>query len=115
MELISTGIFINAVKVGPDVRVGDIDLSHIFNHDETPQFINYGVDRIPSGLEYAGCGEACKLLKKENRESVTIHPMVPLQVQLLLYLFMYYTAFAINMHAVKRKANMTHFKLILYR
>ena len=76
MELISTGIFINAVKVGPDVRVGDIDLSHIFNHDETPQFINYGVDRIPSGLVYAGCGEACKLLKKENRESVTIHPMV---------------------------------------
>ena len=76
MELISTGIFINAVKVGPNVRVGDIDLSHIFKHDETPQFINYGVDRIPSGLVYAGCGEACKLLKKENRESVTIHPMV---------------------------------------
>ena len=76
MELISTGIFINAVKVGPGVWVGDIDLSRIFNHDETPQFINYGVDGIPNGLVYAGRGEACKRLEKENRESVTIHPLV---------------------------------------
>ena len=75
MELILTGIFINAVKVGPGVWVGDIDLSRIFNH-KTPQFINYGVDGIPNGLVYAGRGEACKLLQKENRESVTIRPLV---------------------------------------
>ena len=76
MELISTGIFINAVKVGPGVWVGDIDLSRIFNHDETPQFINYGVDGVPNGFVCAGRGEACKRLQKENRESVTIHPLV---------------------------------------
>ena len=76
MELISTGIFINAVKVGPGVWVRDIDLSRIFNHDETIQFINYGVDGIPNGLVYAGRGEACKLLQKENSESVTIHALV---------------------------------------
>ena len=92
MELISTGIFINAVKVGPGVRVGDIDLSRIFNHDETPQFINYGVDGIPNGLVYAGRGEACKLLQKENRESVTIHPLVPFAgtgVIIFVYVLLY--------------------------
>ena len=53
LELISTGIFTSAVKVGPGVWEGDIDLSRIFNHDETPQFINYGVDGTPNGLVYA--------------------------------------------------------------
>jgi hypothetical protein len=64
------------VKVGPGVWEGDIDLKHIFNHDETPQFINYGVDGTPNGLVYAGRGKTCKLVQWENRECVTIHPLV---------------------------------------
>ena len=106
MELISTGIFSNAVKVGPGVWVGDIDLRRIFNHDETPQFINYGVDGIPNGLVYAGRGEACKLLQKENRESVTIHPLVSFAGTAAIisaYVLLYSIS---NKHA---------FKLILYR
>ena len=75
-ELICTGIFTNAVKVAPGIWEGNIDLSRIFNHDETPQFINYGVDGTPNGLVYAGRGETCKLVLQENRESVTVHPLV---------------------------------------
>ena len=48
----------------------------IFNHDETPQFINYGVDGTPNGLVYAGRGDACQKMIRENRECVTIHPFV---------------------------------------
>lgn len=75
-ELISSGIFTNTVKVQPGVWEGDIVLSCIFNHDETPQFINYGVDGTPTGLVYAGRGDTCKIVQQENRESVTIHPLV---------------------------------------
>ena len=57
---------------------GDIDTSRVFNHDETPQFINYGVDGTPSGLAYAARGESCKKMIRENRESVTICLVVSL-------------------------------------
>ena len=32
----------------------------IFNHDEMPQFLNYGVDETPSGLAYVSHGKSCK-------------------------------------------------------
>ena len=48
----------------------------ICNHDETPQFVNYGVDSTPSGLIYAGKGEGCQKIIWENRECVTVHPFV---------------------------------------
>lgn len=48
----------------------------MFNHDETPQFINYGIDGTPNGLVYAGRGESCKKMIRENRECVTINPVV---------------------------------------
>ena len=48
----------------------------MFNHDETPQFINYEVD--VSGLAYAALDESCKKMIRENRESVTICPVVSL-------------------------------------
>ena len=41
-----------------------------------PQFINYGVDGTPNGLVYAGRGESCQKMIRENRECVTIHPFV---------------------------------------
>ena len=75
-ELQEAGIFTNAMKVKPGIWTGDIDTSRIFNHDETPQFVNYGVDGTPSGLVFAGKGEACKKLQNENRESITIQPFV---------------------------------------
>ena len=50
----------------------------IFNNDETPQFVNYGVDGTAAGLVYAGKGEQCLKMQKENRECVTIHPFVSL-------------------------------------
>ena len=75
-ELIEVGIFTNAVQEERGVWTGNIDTERIFNHDETPQFINYGVDGTPNGLVYAGRGDSCNKLTKENRESVTIHPVV---------------------------------------
>ena len=41
-----------------------------------PQFINYGVESTPNGLVYAGRGESCQKMIRENRECVTIHPFV---------------------------------------
>ena len=38
----------------------------INNHDETPPFVNYGSDGIPQGLVYAGCGDACQKMIREN-------------------------------------------------
>ena len=42
-ELISAGIFENAVRHDAGVWRGNIDTSRIIEHDETPQFINYGI------------------------------------------------------------------------
>ena len=40
-ELQSAGIFTNAKQLAPGAWEGDIDTTRIFNHDETPQFVNY--------------------------------------------------------------------------
>ena len=56
-ELIKTGIFTDATKDEDGVWRGTIDTSRILNHDETPQFINYGVDGTPKGIVYAAKGE----------------------------------------------------------
>ena len=77
-ELIDTGIFINAKQIQPGMWTGKIDTTREHNHDETPQFINYGVDGTPNGLVYAGRGESCKKMMRENRECVTINPVVSL-------------------------------------
>ena len=52
--------------------------TRVYNHDETPQFINYGVDGTPNGLVFAGGRESCKKMMRENRECVTINPVVSL-------------------------------------
>jgi hypothetical protein len=75
-ELIDAGIMTNAVQDDTGIWRGDIDTSRIFNCDETPQFINYGVDGTCTGLVYAGRGDACQKMIRENRECVTIMPFV---------------------------------------
>ena len=75
-ELISAGIFTNSKKIHPGKWTGHIDMSRVFNHDETPQMINYGVDGTASGKVFGSTGESCQRLTKENRECPTIHPMV---------------------------------------
>ena len=47
--------------------------SRIFNHDETSQLVNYGVDGIQDGLVYCDKGEDVIKLN-ENRDCVTIMP-----------------------------------------
>ena len=75
-ELIKTNIFINAIQLETGVWQGDIDTTRVYNHDEIPQFVNYGVDGTPNGLVSAGRGESCQRMIKENRECVTVHPFV---------------------------------------
>ena len=77
-ELITCGICTEAVQKEHGVWEGSIDWSRIFNHDETPQFVNYGVDGTANGLVYSGKGELCQKMLRENRECVTIHPFVSL-------------------------------------
>ena len=77
-ELIACGIMRNYEKVKNGIWVGDIATERIFNHDETPQFINYGVDGTALDLVYAGNGERCKNMIRENRESITINLFVSL-------------------------------------
>lgn len=77
-ELIRCEIMTNYVKIDEGVWTGDIETTRIYNHDETPQFINFGVDGTPSGLVYAARGENCKKMIRENRESVTVDPFVSL-------------------------------------
>ena len=83
-ELIRNGIFTDAKKVGPSQWEGKIDTSRVINHDETPQFINYGVDGAAIGLVYVAKGEPCNKLIKENRECVTIEPFVTLAGDILM-------------------------------
>ena len=40
----------NCEKLSNGVWVGDIFTERIFNHDENPQFINYGVNHSALGL-----------------------------------------------------------------
>ena len=75
-ELIAAGIMTNEEQVESGVYKGDIDLTRVFNCDETPQFVSYGVDGTSAGLVYAAKGDSCQKMMKENRECVTIHPFV---------------------------------------
>ena len=59
-ELIFCNIFANTKKLDNGVWTGEIDTTQVFNHDETPQFVNYAVDGSASGLVYAGKGDSCK-------------------------------------------------------
>ena len=77
-ELIACGIMKNYEKVKNGIWVGHIAIERIFNHDETPQLVNYSVDGTALGLVYAGKGETCKKMIRENRESVTINRFVSL-------------------------------------
>ena len=77
-ELIGCGIFTNFENIEPGVWKGDIDTTRVFNQDETPQFKNYGVDGTSSGLAFAAKGESCKKMIRENRESVSLSPIVSL-------------------------------------
>ena len=52
-ECIACNIFTNAEQQEPGVWTGDVDLSRIENHDEMPQFINFGVDGRAHSLVYA--------------------------------------------------------------
>ena len=65
----------NYKKIKNSVWVGDIATERVFNHNETPQFFNDGVDGIANGLVYAGKGKTCKKIICEGRESITINRM----------------------------------------
>lgn len=56
--------------------VETFETTRVFKQDQTPQFVNYGVNGTPNGLYYAGCRESCQKMIRENRECVTIHPFV---------------------------------------
>ena len=75
-ELIDAGIMTNAEQAEHGVWKGNIDTGRIFNCDETPQFVSYGVDGTSAGLVYAGKGDSCQEMVRENRECVTVHPFV---------------------------------------
>nr|XP_047132414.1 uncharacterized protein LOC124811153 [Hydra vulgaris] len=83
-ELIKCEIFTNSKKLEPGVWRGDIDTKRIFIFDETPQFITYGVDGTNSGLAYVARGEPCRKIIRENRESVTICPVVSLAGEIVV-------------------------------
>ena len=83
-EFISKGIMTNYVQVKPGVWTGNIDGSRVFNRDETPQAIRYGVDGTAKNLAYCGKGESCNELIKENREFVTIEPFITLSGKVMM-------------------------------
>ena len=78
-ELIARGTMEDAVKVESGVWTGRIDARRIMNNDETPQFIDYDVDGSANNLYYAGTGDECAAAISENRECVTIHPMINME------------------------------------
>ena len=75
-ELIECNNFIDGNQLETGVWKGDIDTARIYNHDETPHLINYGVDGTPNGLVYAGRRESCQKMIRENRECVAVLPFV---------------------------------------
>ena len=75
-ELIECNIFIDANQLETGVWQGDLGATRIYNHDETPKFINYGADGTPNGLVYAGRGESCQKMIRENRECKTVNHFV---------------------------------------
>ena len=75
-ELSKAGIMTVPVKVTSGTWTGVIDPKRVFNFDETPQFIHFGTDRTVRNIHYYAKGEACTKVNKDNRECVTITPMV---------------------------------------
>ena len=73
-HLIEAGIAPDIVKEEPGVWKGSVDLSRIWAHDETPQFINYSSIGQSRKRVYAGAGHDSNKMTKQNRECVTIHP-----------------------------------------
>ena len=72
--LIKIGIAPDLVKEVPGVWNGAVDLSRIWAHDETPQFINYNASGQSKKHVYAGIGHDCNKVTKENHECVTVQP-----------------------------------------
>ena len=83
-ELIDANIFTNATMVEPGHWTGTIDGSRVFNRDETPQFLNYGIDGTSRNIFYCGKGEECKGLIAENRECVSIEPIISLNGDIVM-------------------------------
>ena len=83
-ELISKGIMVEAVQERPGVWTGRVDGSRVFNRDETPQAIRYGIDGSANNLAYCGKGSACDEAVKENREFVTIEPIISLDGEVIM-------------------------------
>ena len=73
-HLIQVGIVPDLVKVEPGVWKGHVDVSRIWAHDETPQFINFSSTGQSKKNIYAGSGQDCNIILKENRECVTVQP-----------------------------------------
>jgi len=72
--LIKIGIAPDLVKEVPGLWNGAVDLSRIWAHDETPQFINYNASGQSKKHVYAGIGHDCNKVTKENHECVTVQP-----------------------------------------
>lgn len=75
-ELMSINIMTTTGKNSEGVWEGEVDTARIFNHGEVPQFVTHGVDGGASGLVFAGRGDGYNNMITENRECITIHPMV---------------------------------------
>ena len=83
-ECVRLGIFTDYKKISSGVWSGNLDMSRLYNHDEMPQFLNYGVDGQNGGLVYCGRGDKCVKYTKENRECVTIEPFISLDGKMVV-------------------------------
>ena len=72
--LIEVGIAPDLKQKSPGIWEGEVDVSRIWAHDETPQFINFNASGQSKKKIFAGSGDDCAELAKENRESVTVQP-----------------------------------------
>lgn len=77
-ELIKNDIMTNYENLAPGEWTGDIDGTRVYNLDETPQAINYEDNGCKPKLYYCPKGEACQKLINENREFLTITPIISL-------------------------------------
>lgn len=102
-ELIDAGIFVEAIQLEPGKWTGKLDTARVFNTDETPQFMNYGVDPTSHNIYYAGSGEECSRLVKENRECATIDPTVSVAGE-VVQCHVIFTANSITSQMVPREA-----------
>ena len=72
--LIEFGIAPELKTSAPGVWEGSIDLTRVWAHDETSQFINFNASGQRRKKVRAGSDHDCSKLFKENRESVTVQP-----------------------------------------